>query len=157
MRYFDGALAAPPACADISEPRDKIDTIAATVRMFFAMRSSIWLQQINLRVSDARHRDDPVHRPCRTEIVEHRTLHCAPVVGSRLDPNHVLEPSSPGFHPTAHTTCTGVGSTKPPRSERTAPPDCEWTTRTVSELDKYVGVELKLVFLRAIAVSRRLK
>jgi hypothetical protein len=55
-----------------------------------------------------------VHRPCRTEIVEHRTTALARLSsGSRLDPNHVLEPSSPGFHPTAHTTCTGVGSTKP--------------------------------------------
>jgi hypothetical protein len=63
LLYFDGALVAPPACADTSEPRDKIDTAAATVTMLFAMSSSIWLQQINLRVSDARHRDDPCPPP----------------------------------------------------------------------------------------------
>jgi hypothetical protein len=54
MRYLDGALVAPPACADTDEPRDKIDTVAATVTMLFAMNSSILLRQFDLRVSDAR-------------------------------------------------------------------------------------------------------
>jgi hypothetical protein len=85
-----GALVAPPACADTSEPRDKIDTAAATVTMLFAMRSSIWLQQTDLRVSNARHRDDLVHRPCRTVIVEHRTTALVRLSsGSRLDLRHV--------------------------------------------------------------------
>lgn len=42
MLYFDGALVAPPpACADISDPKDKIATAAAIVAMLLYIEFSV--------------------------------------------------------------------------------------------------------------------
>jgi hypothetical protein len=88
--YLDGALVAPPACADTSEPRDKIDTAAAMVTMLFAMSSSIWLSRSMCAFLMRGIETTLVHCPCRTVIVEHRTTALARLSsGSRLDLRHV--------------------------------------------------------------------
>jgi hypothetical protein len=133
--YLDGALVAPPACADTSEPRDKIDTAAATVTMLFAMSSSIWLSRSICAFLMRGIETTLVHRPCRTEIVEHRTTALARLwSGSRLDPKHVFECRAPAFTPPPTPRAPALAQPNRTQSERTAPPDCDGWRRPFQNL-----------------------
>jgi hypothetical protein len=105
VRYFDGALVAPPACADPSKPKDRIDTAAATVAMLFAMISSFGFSRSICAFLMRGIETTLGHRPCRTEMVEHHTTVLAHLSsGSRFDSKHVPECRASATTP-AHTTC----------------------------------------------------
>jgi hypothetical protein len=86
VRYLDGALVAPPACADTSEPRDEIDNGCCDGQMFFAMSPSIWLQHFDFLVSGARQIRPLSAAHVVLKCVEHGTTALARLSsGSRLE------------------------------------------------------------------------